>query len=54
MSNYSPTVGTLGFGHFGLLLAITFGKKYQTIGYTLNRDTTRIKAANMSPFSENL
>ncbi len=37
MTETMPTVAILGLGYVGLPLAITFGKKYQTIGYDLNQ-----------------
>ena len=69
MTDNSITVGILGLGYVGLPLAITFGKKYQTIGYDMNSaaitnyrkgidhnnevDATGFDAAKLLQFTEN-
>jgi UDP-N-acetyl-D-glucosamine/UDP-N-acetyl-D-galactosamine dehydrogenase len=32
------TIGVIGIGYVGLLLAVTFGRKFQTIGFDVKRE----------------
>lgn len=37
-STQDPTVAVIGLGYVGLPLAVSFGKRYRTIGYDLNKE----------------
>jgi UDP-N-acetyl-D-galactosamine dehydrogenase len=38
---YQKKIGVIGLGYVGLPLAVAFGRKYQVVGYDLNKDRIR-------------